>query len=155
MLLCELPPEASRSLRKLISSQLPSEPIRMMSASVQSPRALSMSIVPPLTPESDLTVSTLVSPSPSQLSASLSHVASVPLPSLSSSSAPKVYELPPYSFLAEPIAFIWGSVGGASFCSLINNAYRSVVHWRKNLFRIPLGTLGREIVLELSRLFRE
>ena len=38
---------------------------------------------------------------------------------------------------------------------LIVDAYHSVVHCRKNLFRIPLGMLGEEFVLELSRLFCE
>ena len=30
-----------------------------------------------------------------------------------------------------------------------------MVHWRKNLFRISMGRLGKEFVLELAGLFRE
>ena len=92
---------------------------------------------------------------PPLLSPFLSHVASDLSPSLSSSSAPNVYELPAFRSLPESPAFFWGLVDGESFCKLIEDAYSSVVHWRKNLFRIPLGGLGKEFMLELSRLFYE
>ena len=35
----------------------------------------------------------------------------------------------------------------------IDDAYGEVVHWRPNLFKVPFGACGKQVVAELARLF--
>ena len=51
--------------------------------------------------------------------------------------------------------FSWSSVDGKTFTTLIDDTYRVVVYWKRNLFRVPWGKLGKVFVSELSRLFRK
>ena len=37
----------------------------------------------------------------------------------------------------------------------LDDAYTAVVRWKRNLFKVPFGNLGRNFVSELARLFRE
>ncbi len=55
-----------------------------------------------------------------------------------------------------PIArpnFAWGSVDADTFSKELDKAYKSVVHWRRNLFRVPHGNAGKLFVTELVRLY--
>ena len=38
-------------------------------------------------------------------------------------------------------------------CQLITGCYSEIVHWRRNLFKIPSGKVGEAFTLELARLF--
>jgi len=40
-----------------------------------------------------------------------------------------------------------------SFAQSVNAIYDEVVHWKRNLFKIPSGKAGRMFVQELTRLF--
>ena len=40
------------------------------------------------------------------------------------------------------------------FHQSLDFAYREVVHWRKNCFEVPRGSIGKQFVSELARLFR-
>jgi hypothetical protein len=55
--------------------------------------------------------------------------------------------------LAEP-SFVWGNVDAESFSQSVNAAYSEIVHWKRNIFPVPLGRVGKRFVTELSRLFR-
>ena len=51
------------------------------------------------------------------------------------------------------IDFSRGNLDGESFCHAVESAYAEVVHWRRNLFAVPLGAVGKQFVDELSRFF--
>ena len=40
-----------------------------------------------------------------------------------------------------------------SFCKEVDNAYSVVVHWRPNLFKVPISKVGQDFVNELAKLF--
>ena len=60
--------------------------------------------------------------------------------------------LPDFVPLADP-NFQWGSMEGASFCSVIESCYNEIMRWRKNIFKVPYGNVGDAFVKELTRLF--
>ena len=47
----------------------------------------------------------------------------------------------------------WGDVSGEVFSNAINDAYREIVHWKPNLFKVPSGASGKHFIAELARLF--
>ena len=68
--------------------------------------------------------------------------------------------LPPIAFdhlpVFEPTSaanFQWGASDGFAVTLAIDRAYAEIVHWRRNVFLLPSGKVGREFVRELSRLF--
>ena len=61
--------------------------------------------------------------------------------------------LPVYDGLPEP-SFVWGKLDGSSATDIIQSCYEEVVHWRRNIFKVPTGKAGNQFVRELSRLFR-
>ena len=65
------------------------------------------------------------------------------------------FELPPFRPLNPISEFTWGSVDGATFIDQVDNAYDTVVNWRRNIFGLPYGNIGKDFVSELSRLFRD
>ena len=48
---------------------------------------------------------------------------------------------------------MWGKISGEDFTQIINSSYDEVVHWRRNLFKVPSGKSGKAFVGELARLF--
>ena len=65
------------------------------------------------------------------------------------------FDLPPFPPLDLDQVFTWGSTDGISFTKDLDDAYTAVVRWKRNLFKVPFGNLGRNFVSELARLFRE
>ena len=53
---------------------------------------------------------------------------------------------------AADITFRWGDLDPANFWQTLKEAYAEVVHWKKNLFKAPLGNVGKSFVAEVSRL---
>ena len=56
----------------------------------------------------------------------------------------------------EPIStanFQWGEHDGSSLGLAVESAYAEAVHWRRNIFTIPLGKAGKDYVKEQARLF--
>ena len=51
-------------------------------------------------------------------------------------------------------SFVWGNLVGQDFVDAIESAYAEVVHWRRNLFKIPWGSAGKDFVQETSRLIQ-
>ena len=65
-----------------------------------------------------------------------------------------VPELPSFIGLSPP-SFLWNdTIEGSDFVDRVTAAYDEVVHWKRNLFVVPFGKVGKEFVLELSCLFR-
>ena len=64
-----------------------------------------------------------------------------------------VCELPPYDATTDP-HFVWGELDGETFAHSVDCCYAEIVHWRRNLFKIPSGKSGKSFVRELTRLFR-
>ena len=54
---------------------------------------------------------------------------------------------------APTITSSWGDLSGEELTKAIDDAYAQVVHWRPNLFKVPSGACGKQIVSELTRLF--
>ena len=50
--------------------------------------------------------------------------------------------LPSFTAVQEP-NFKWGEVDGATLTEVINHAYTETVHWRRNLFKVPSGKVGK------------
>ena len=63
-----------------------------------------------------------------------------------------VANLPPFEDMAD-LHFVWGSLDGPTCVSAISECYNVVVHWRPNLFRLPAGRVGEQVINELSKLF--
>ena len=64
-----------------------------------------------------------------------------------------IVPLPPYSTSSEPTSS-WGDVDGETFRCALNGTYDEIVHWKRNLFKVPSGKAGTAFVHELSRMFR-
>jgi hypothetical protein len=75
---------------------------------------------------------------------------SVPAPGVLASA---IDTLPPFPELAEA-KFQWGERSGVNISKDIDEAYESIVFWRKNLFDLPSGTTGKRFVAEVARLNR-
>ena len=50
--------------------------------------------------------------------------------------------------------FRWGDVEGVVFACDIQNCYKEIVHWKRNIFKVPLGRAGKSFIRELVRLFQ-
>ena len=50
--------------------------------------------------------------------------------------------------------FRWGNHDKESFLSIVKDAYMKVIKWRRNLFCVPSGNLGKSFVSELARLYK-
>ena len=61
--------------------------------------------------------------------------------------------LPPFVSSSEPI-FSWGDMDGETFSCALNRIYNEIIHWKRNLFKVPSGKAGTAFVRELSRMFR-
>ena len=62
-------------------------------------------------------------------------------------------DLPSFTPISTP-DFRWGDVDGKAFADTINRCYEVIVHWRRNLFKVPSGKAGKAFVQELARMFR-
>ena len=47
-----------------------------------------------------------------------------------------VNSLPPFSSSSEP-NFVWGDMDGETFSCALNGIYDEMVHWNRNLFKVP------------------
>ena len=75
-------------------------------------------------------------------------------PPLPPPSLPETFQsLPAHPPLQTP-NFMWGNVDEEAFTIATNNAYGEVVHWRRNVFKVPSVRIGKSFVSELARLFR-
>ena len=59
--------------------------------------------------------------------------------------------LPEPSCVSSP-AFLWGDRPGYEILSLLEAIYAEVVHWRGNVFTVPLGASGKRFAVETTRL---
>ena len=60
--------------------------------------------------------------------------------------------LPAYTPMSPPV-FTWGEYSATHFSTKLEEAYKTVTHWRKNCFIPPSGRAGKVFVSELSRLY--
>ena len=51
-------------------------------------------------------------------------------------------------------SFQWGQADPVSVASMMTAAFDEVVRWKRNLFRIPAGSIGKSFVRELSAMFQ-
>ena len=51
-------------------------------------------------------------------------------------------------------SFCWGERDGDSVAHSIQHCYDEVVHWKRNIFKIPSGKAGKAFVRETTRLFQ-
>ena len=59
--------------------------------------------------------------------------------------------LPPFSPLPLNPVFSWGDVDGGTFCNHIDEAYQTIVQWRRNIFELPYGEIGKDFISEMSK----
>ncbi len=63
------------------------------------------------------------------------------------------HPLPNYT--ATPIPnFCWGDMDRNQFTCMVDQCYNQIVHWKRNLFKVPSGKAGIFFVRVLSRLFQ-
>ena len=60
--------------------------------------------------------------------------------------------LPDFPLLPDP-SFVWGKNDGNVTSTQLTTCYKEVVHWKRNLFRVPIGKTGDAFVNELANLF--
>ena len=58
----------------------------------------------------------------------------------------------PLSVMSDP-PFVWNDTHGTDFVQQISSAYDVAMHWRRNLFLVPFGKMGKVFVGELVKLF--
>ena len=61
--------------------------------------------------------------------------------------------LPPIIPMQSPV-FRWKEVEGEEFVQAIESCYEEVVHWKRNLYKVPSGRAGKLFVHELTRMFQ-
>ena len=49
---------------------------------------------------------------------------------------------------------MWENHDGVSFTNAIHSAYNEEVHWRRNIFEVHSGRVGKSLVSELARLYQ-
>ena len=54
--------------------------------------------------------------------------------------------------IAEP-NFTWGKKDASSFTKELNESFEMAVHWKRNIFRVPQGNIGKQFVDDLARLY--
>ena len=47
---------------------------------------------------------------------------------------------------------MWGTVDGESFAHALRAARAECVHWKRNVFNVPSGSVGKSFVCEMVRL---
>ena len=63
--------------------------------------------------------------------------------------------LPPYAPACSPdSAYLWGNLDGPTMCDKVIACYNEVIHWKRNVFRIPSGKVGKAFVSEMAKLFQ-
>ena len=63
--------------------------------------------------------------------------------------------LPPFAPACSPdSAYMWGSLDGPTMCDKVIACYSEVIHWKRNVFRIPSGKAGKAFVSEMAKLFQ-
>ena len=85
-----------------------------------------------------------------------SNTTSLPSPSVRGQDGfhhPPPSELPDFAPIATGV-FTWGEHDSSAFSSSVKAAYSEIVHWKRNIFAVPSGALGKRFVNELARLFR-
>ena len=51
-------------------------------------------------------------------------------------------------------AYMWGSLDGPTMCDKIIACYNEVIHWKRNVVRIPSGKAGKAFVSKMAKLFQ-
>ena len=80
------------------------------------------------------------------------HIEDVPLLEVSGNLESNDF-LPSYTPVHD-LAFSWGDLNGEEVDHESSEAYDKVVHWRRNLFKIPSGGQGKAFVQEKASLFQ-
>ena len=63
--------------------------------------------------------------------------------------------LPPIAPACSPdSAYMWRSLDGPTMCNKVIACYSEVIHWKRNVFRIPSGKAGKAFVSEMAKLFQ-
>ena len=65
----------------------------------------------------------------------------------------KYTPIPSFTATPEP-TFRWGDKDGEHLTEKIDQCYKEVVHWNRNLSKIPSGKAGTSFVREISHLFQ-
>ena len=73
-------------------------------------------------------------------------------PSLEGTTLP-TSDLPEYVHASAP-NFRWGDIEGEELCNRIDRCYEEIVHWKRNLFKVPSGRAGKAFARETTRLLR-
>ena len=108
-------------------------------------------VTPPEAPE---LAGTQLSLTPAILTPAISTPAILPaIFTPANSTSATIADLPPFVPISTP-NFRWGDVDGETFACSINRSYEVIVHWRRNLFKVPSGKAGKAFVRELTRMFR-
>ncbi len=45
----------------------------------------------------------------------------------------------------------WGVLKGSEITEAVHHAYSKIVHWKKNLFKVPTGKAGQDFIEEVSK----
>ena len=56
--------------------------------------------------------------------------------------------------MADPSSFSWGKVDRPAFSILVRSCYEEVIHWRRNLSKVPSGKVVILFVKELTKPFQ-
>ena len=74
------------------------------------------------------------------------------VPSMDSSHS-SLFHLPPFKKCAAT-SFKWNDLDGSEACKELSRIYDNVVFWRKNLFLVPSGRVGKDFVSEMCNIFQ-
>lgn len=49
----------------------------------------------------------------------------------------------------------WGGIDGVDISPILDQAYNTVVRWKPNFFKLPSGTVGKDFIIELTKLVNQ
>ena len=67
-------------------------------------------------------------------------------------------QLPFYDRVSQLDLVKWGKINGVDITvsmNVINEAYNEVVYWRKNVFLVPYGKIGKDFIHDLTLLIND
>lgn len=61
---------------------------------------------------------------------------------------------PSFVNVRSSVSFQWGETDAVVVADTVTSAYDEITQWKKNLFQIPPGSVGKSFIRELSSLFQ-
>lgn len=99
---------------------------------------------------------TTITLSPSQAVSATASITTAAIPTYqlpATSSNQTTHQLMGHQLTSDNLKFVWGTTDAITLTRQLSGAYREVVQWKRNIFKIPQGNAGKAFVSELAHLY--